>query len=269
MKKVISALLGVVLFLSTAVYSQPGPNVTTPPEEEIIEKVIEEEPEEIVEEEIIEEEPEEEINPYETDISLLAEKLAPTVVSISVIYATLDENYYRDWGGANGSGVFITSNGHILTCAHLFHGVTTGISVQTQDETFYGGELLYIDRIRDLALIKIYADEETPYAKISERDAKLGETVIAIGHPLGLEWTFTTGIVSGIDRILDDTVKLTQMDAVINPGSSGGPLYDITGEIIGINVKVKNNVYIRIWTGQGFAVSAEEIRKFMDRFKGL
>lgn len=172
--------------------------------------------------------------------------------------------------GSSGAGVFISPYGHILTCAHLFHGSPDkyNINILTYNDQSYDAELLSIDTRRDLALLKI--DAHTPYYKKVVRPGTLeiGQEVLAIGHPYGFDWTVTKGIISqlNVDQL---QYNMIQTDAAINPGNSGGPLIDQNGNIIGINTKMIAFTDPPTSTGLGFAVSNDQIWIFLTKFKGL
>lgn len=169
-----------------------------------------------------------------------------------------------------GSGVFISPNGHVLTCAHLFnHGVVRSVTVKTYGEWEYPTEILYTDNVRDLALVKI--NDITPrYARLADpRKLRVGQEVIAVGNPLGLEFSVTHGILSALNRDLSDMRNVTQSDAFINPGNSGGPLFNMDGELVGINSFMIPPVDAAIFTGCGFSVNPGQIIEFLVRFTGI
>lgn len=142
---------------------------------------------------------------------------------------------------ATGSGVIVDGNGYILTNDHVIAGAET-ILVVLNDGREFEAEIIGTDPGTDLALIKIEAGGRLPIAAMGDSDAvEVGEWVVAIGNPRGLDWTVTAGVVSALGR---ETVSqrtglsirgLIQTDATINPGNSGGPLLNTQGEIIGIN----------------------------------
>jgi serine protease Do len=161
-----------------------------------------------------------------------------------------------------GSGVVLTADGYILTNKHVVHG-SQSLTVELADGEQFPATIVKESDETDLALIKIEATGLTP-AVIGDSEAlKVGQTVIAIGSPLGtFTETVTKGILSGTGRTI--TVKdeatgrdvtltnLLQTDAAINPGNSGGPLLDATGKVIGINTAVSVNA-----EGLGFAIPIE------------
>ena len=173
-------------------------------------------------------------------------------VSSSVVYiqAKLSE------GGASGSGVVIDKQGHIITNNHVVAGASA-LYAQLKDGRIYELELTGTDPANDLAVVKIKnAPSDLTVAQIgSSKDLKVGQGVMAIGAPLGLSSTATTGIISALDRPVvtkgessDDSsgssanqrvyTNAIQVDAAINPGNSGGPLFDSQGRVIGINSSI-------------------------------
>lgn len=161
-----------------------------------------------------------------------------------------------------GAGVFISPNGHLLTCAHLFHPTNSLITVVTVDGVRLPATLLYKDGKRDLALLKV--DAHTPYVRLAKNEPTTGQEVIAIGNPLGLNWTVSHGIVSTLNRDIGEGFAFTQIDAPINQGNSGGPLFNMNGELIGINARKEMDT-----DGIAFAISLKTINEFLDLFRGV
>lgn len=163
-----------------------------------------------------------------------------------------------------GTGVAISRSGHILTCAHLFEQGQKEVEVTfLESGTAIVGSVLSVDSERDLALVKISSPTLSFVQLAHDEDTLIGEDVVVIGHPMGLKWTVTAGIVSGFrERGL-----LMQVDADINPGNSGGPVFNLDGELIGIAVKMRSPIPASV--GLNFAVSIEEIHVFLEQFKGL
>jgi serine protease Do len=158
-----------------------------------------------------------------------------------------------------GSGVFVSRKGHILTCAHLFTvGVSSTIMVNLYNGKAEEAKLVYMDVDRDLALLKIKSRSYN-YAKLTRGRLLAGQEVLAIGSPLSLEFSVTRGIISYVDRNLGDLFTYTQTDAPINSGNSGGPLFNLEGELVGIN-----SAKMRDADGLGFAVSPKTIRDFLE-----
>jgi serine protease Do len=186
----------------------------------------------------------------------VAAQVEPCVVHIKVSYT--DKKYGR---GATGSGVIVNSQGYILTNRHV---VENAVKVQAKlaDGSEYLAKVIGQDAETDLAVIKIEATTALQVAKIGDSDRlNVGEWVLAIGSPLGLEQTVTAGIVSAKDRVAESNQsafqQFIQTDAAINPGNSGGPLVNLAGEIIGINTQiVTNNPSIDRYIGISLAIPA-------------
>src|SRR4029077_8728352 len=140
-----------------------------------------------------------------------------------------------------GSGVIVDKRGYILTNNHVVEEATK-IQVQLNgDTTRYTAKLVGVDQETDLAVIKIDANKDLPIAKLGNSDGvQVGDWVLAIGSPFGLQATVTAGIISAKDRggIGRQFQRFLQTDAAINPGNSGGPLVDLAGEVIGINTAI-------------------------------
>src|SRR5215813_261346 len=140
-----------------------------------------------------------------------------------------------------GSGVIVDKRGYILTNNHVVEQATK-IQVQLNGETTrYTAKVVGVDEDTDLAVIKIDANKELPVAKLGNSDGvQVGDWVLAIGSPFGLQATVTAGIISAKDRggIGQQFQRFLQTDAAINPGNSGGPLVDLSGQVIGINTAI-------------------------------
>ncbi len=164
-----------------------------------------------------------------------------------------------------GSGVIITSDGYILTNNHVVKDAAKkgGISVQMTDKRVFDAKLIGTDPTTDIAVIKIEASN-LPVAALGNSDQlAVGQVVLAVGNPLGLESTVTEGIVSSLGRPLDifdekvaashyGIANFIQTDAAINPGNSGGGLFNIKGEVIGINSAIASTT--GMFAGYGFAI---------------
>ena len=199
----------------------------------------------------------------------VAKKSLPQVVKVMATNEIQKPGSMTEYVESNrrGAGVFISSYGHILTAAHLFTDRVKYVYITTYNnqESQYKAEILYISEIDDLALLKVDLRSYN-YARLTGiRSVEIGEPVIAIGHPLGLEWTVTKGIVSRFA----DYHMLIQTDAAINMGNSGGPLYDMEGRLIGINVHIYSTSPFSPNVGLGRAASVLAIQKMLSNFKGL
>lgn len=153
-----------------------------------------------------------------------------------------------------GSGFVVSSDGLILTNAHVVDG-SDQVTVTLKDGRSFEGKVMGTDSLTDVAVIKIEAEELPAVTFADSEELQPGEWAIAIGNPLGLDNTVTTGIVSATGRsssqvgVADKRVSFIQTDAAINPGNSGGPLLNAKGEVIGINTAI-----IQRAQGLGFAI---------------
>ena len=165
-----------------------------------------------------------------------------------------------------GSGVIVDKRGYILTNNHVIEQATK-IQVQLNgDTTKYTAKLVGADEDTDLAVIKIDANKELPTAKLGNSDGvQVGDWVLAIGSPFGLQATVTAGIISAKDRsgIGQQFQRFLQTDAAINPGNSGGPLVDLSGQVIGINTAIITGS--RGYEGVGFALPSTTAIRVYDQ----
>ncbi|MGB3692232.1 MAG: HhoA/HhoB/HtrA family serine endopeptidase [Spirulinaceae cyanobacterium] len=164
-----------------------------------------------------------------------------------------------------GSGFIISKDGQILTNAHVVDGIDT-VTVTLKDGRTIEGTVMGSDPVTDVAVIKV-EEKNLPAAALGDSDQlKPGEWAIAIGNPLGLNNTVTTGIISATGRsssqvgVADKRVDFVQTDAAINPGNSGGPLLNQNGEVIGINTAI-----FRDAQGIGFAIPINTAKDIADQ----
>ncbi|VEP11356.1 putative serine protease HtrA [Hyella patelloides LEGE 07179] len=159
-----------------------------------------------------------------------------------------------------GSGFVVSSDGLILTNAHVVDG-SDRVTVTLKDGSTHEGKVMGTDSFTDLAVIKIEAEDLPAVNFADSEELQPGEWAIAIGNPLGLDNTVTTGIVSATGRssaqvgVADKRISFIQTDAAINPGNSGGPLLNAQGEVIGINTAIIQNAQ-----GIGFAIPINAAR---------
>jgi serine protease Do len=158
-----------------------------------------------------------------------------------------------------GSGVVIHESGYIVTNAHVI-AQSSDTRVIFADQESLPASVVAVDGAHDLAVLKVDTPEPLPFQPLGRsRDILIGETVIAIGNPLGYQHTVTSGIVSALNRTLEfgeDAVYtgLIQTDAPINPGNSGGPLLNINGDLIGINTAIRGDAQ-----NIGFAIPVDQL----------
>ncbi|GAA3625367.1 trypsin-like peptidase domain-containing protein [Flavivirga jejuensis] len=163
-----------------------------------------------------------------------------------------------------GSGVIINADGYIITNNHVIDNAHE-LSVTLNNNTTYKAELIGTDPKTDIALLKIDADEDLPYATFGDSDqAKIGEWVLAVGNPFNLTSTVTAGIISAKSRDLTgkSSQSFIQTDAAVNPGNSGGALVNTNGELIGINTAISSQTGSYI--GYSFAVPSNIARKVIE-----
>jgi S1-C subfamily serine protease len=172
-----------------------------------------------------------------------------------------------DAGPAGGSGFVVDKEGHIITNQHVVEGAEE-ISVRFADGVRRGAEVVGQDPSTDVALIKVEAPREAlkPLTLGDSNSVGVGEPVIAIGNPLNVGMSVTTGIVSGLDRPIKAPNNYTindavQTDAAINPGNSGGPLLDSRGTVIGVNAQIASES--GGFEGVGFAVPINTVKSVL------
>jgi serine protease Do len=154
-----------------------------------------------------------------------------------------------------GSGVILDKSGYILTNNHVVDQASRIQVTLNGDTTKYSAKVIGTDEDTDLAVIKVDAGKELPFAKLGNSDGvQVGDWVLAIGSPFGLNATVTAGIISAKDRsgMGKQFQRFLQTDAAINPGNSGGPLVDMAGQVIGINTAIMTGS--RGYEGVGFAM---------------
>ena len=200
----------------------------------------------------------------ELTITERAEKVLHSTVGI-VSYI---QNQQSIFGGeqSQGSGIIISADGYIVTNEHVISGATS-IKVVLQDDSEYNATLVGSDERTDLAVLKIDATGLTPAEFGNSDQMQIGEQVIAIGNPGGLELagTVTVGYVSAVNRSITttngNTVNCIQTDAAINPGNSGGALVNTYGQVIGIN---SQKIAATDYEGIGFAISINEAQPIIN-----
>lgn len=207
-------------------------------------------------------------------ITAVVEKVGPAVVRIdssrtvtSRVPKAFNNPFFRQFFGdefptgpqqrvekGEGSGFIISNNGQILTNAHVVEGADT-VNVTLKDGRSFQGKVMGVDPVTDVAVVKIEANNLPTAAMGNSDQLKPGEWAIAIGNPLGLDNTVTTGIISATGRsssavgVPDKRVQFIQTDAAINPGNSGGPLLNSSGQVIGMNTAILQGAQ-----GLGFAI---------------
>ncbi len=180
--------------------------------------------------------------------------------------------YTRVRGGqltlaGSGSGFVVDTAGHIMTNNHVISGANF-IEVELADGTLAEAQIVGADANSDLAVLSVSvpAEKLVPVTFGDSNALVVGETVLAIGSPFGQDWTLTTGIVSGIDRVIQGLTEFSigaviQTDAAINPGNSGGPLLNLNGQVIGVNSQILSRSGSN--SGVGFAIPSNLVQRVM------
>jgi serine protease Do len=231
-------------------------------------------------------------NPRETPVVAVVRDNAASVVNIRTErivdlkehpawgqYGERLDRFFRQYFGEDysegtvklkslGSGVIVDKGGLIVTNAHVVHRATTIYAV-LRDGTVAEAKIVKVNAVDDLALIRIEPGRGLRAVRFADvKTLMIGETVVAIGNPLGLENSVTTGVISGVNRVFKNTEcdyacsGLLQTDASINPGNSGGALLNMDGELVGINLAVvlgAQNI--------GFAVPVDKVAQMMEQGK--
>jgi len=197
-------------------------------------------------------------------------RVNPSVVNILVLSES--ENLPTEFGA--GSGFVIDKQGHIVTNYHVVADATK-VEVTFSDGHVAMAQVVGSDPYSDLAVIKVDVPQDwlVP-VELGDSDAvKVGQRVVAIGNPFGLQGSMTLGIVSALGRTLPadrqsigipgsfQNPQIIQTDAAINPGNSGGPLLDLRGRVIGVNVAIRTDSGLRINSGVGFAIPVNTVKR--------
>lgn len=173
---------------------------------------------------------------------------------------------------ASGSGVVISADGYVITNDHVA-GDASAWRVRTADGKMHYADLVGTDPYGDISLLKIRDVSELPFIQLGNSDhLETGQRVIAIGNPFGMgnldeKPTVTVGIISALHRFHFNYTDAIMTDAPLNPGNSGGPLITMDGRLVGINGQIDNRFQIRVSSGIGYAVSSNQIRRFLPHLK--
>jgi S1-C subfamily serine protease len=170
---------------------------------------------------------------------------------------------YRERGA--GSGFILNADGTIVTNAHVVEGADK-VTVTLNDGRRLPGKVIGTDSLTDIAIVRVSGGGALPTVRLGDSDRlRPGEFVVAVGNPLGLDHTVTSGIVSALNRsssevgVRDKRLDFIQTDAAINPGNSGGPLINIYGEVVGINTAIRAD-----GQGIGFAIPINKVKQISD-----
>jgi len=213
----------------------------------------------------------------DTEYTTLVQAVVPSVVSITatrhVDSSQAGDPFSRFFGRrfrrsqpaeetTLGSGVVVSNEGHILTNQHVVADIDD-VSVRFSDGREVPARVIGGDATTDIAVLKVSGVNVTPLAFADSDKVQVGQRVVAVGNPFGLDESVTQGIICAKGRSEEDSVTdFFQTDAVINPGNSGGPLVDIHGEIVGINASIVADS--GGWEGVGFAIPANSAKRALD-----
>ena len=226
---------------------------------------------------------------YSDTAVFAANKILPSIVGIEVTYNVTQNSMFSMFGGgdkttstatASGSGIIISEDGYILTNNHVvdsasestYYEISEATSVKvklsTDDKQTYDAKIIGKDSQTDLAVLKIEAKNLTAATFANSDDVKSGEFTMAVGNPLDLGTTITCGVVSAINREVDDgegnKFQCIQTDAAINSGNSGGALVNSKGEVIGVNTLKVSSTGVE---GIGFAIPINSTVSVIDELK--
>ena len=219
---------------------------------------------------------------YETkDLGVAVARVRPAVVYITG-HPSISENTLRPQGPISfapasltsdkmGSGIIFDTAGHILTNYHVVASMTDiRVSLFADREHAYPGEIIALDPQKDLAVIKINAPFSLPTVTLGNSDMmEAADEILAIGCPFSLEQSVSHGIISDTKRTVTidgrNYTDLIQTDAVINSGNSGGPLVNLNGEVIGVNVAIYAPT--RVYCGVGFAIPINQAKLLLMKVK--
>jgi putative serine protease PepD len=201
------------------------------------------------------------------DLPGLVDRARPSVVAINTVSAGTRNG--RQAQGL-GTGIVVDKDGHILTNYHVVEGADQ-VTVEFADGTLARGRVVGSDPGNDLAVVRVSLPSSAlqPVRFADSDQVRLGEPVFAIGNPFSLKFSVTSGIVSGLERESQGGISgrairgVLQTDAAVNPGNSGGPLFNAAGELIGINAAIENPTGQRVWVGVGFAVPSNTAQRFL------
>jgi serine protease Do len=206
------------------------------------------------------------LDAYSHAVTTAAERVGPAVVRIDIERES--GRYYRygslpDFGGGLGSGFIFASDGQILTNAHVVNRARR-IQVTLADGRTFDAGLVGSDPDVDVAVLRVGADH-LPLVELGRGPLRVGQLVIAVGNPYGLNWTVTAGVISALGRTLEapgirKMTNLIQTDTPINPGNSGGPLVDSTGRVIGITTAM-----MPMAQGLGFSIPLDTVKSMLAR----
>ncbi len=207
----------------------------------------------------------------ENIVEAVAKKVTPSVVGIRTTTSVMSFFGGTQEASGDGSGVIYSSDGYIITNYHVISSAVDrdnskiAVYLDSADSEGYSATVVGYNIAADLAVIKINAKNLTAIEFAGSDNLRVGQSVITIGNPGGLEFmdSVTVGVISGLNRVVstDSDVKLIQTDAAINPGNSGGALVNVKGELVGIN---SSKIVSEEFEGMGFAIPSNTVKEICD-----
>jgi serine protease Do len=211
--------------------------------------------------------------PWRAGFADVVQKVRPAVFSIRVkVVEEAGRGAKPRTGASLGSGFFISPDGYAVTNAHVVrpeHANALSTQIRMPDGDVYDAEVIGADHQTDVALIKVKGRSDFPFVRFADALPRVGDWVIAIGSPFGLDGTVTTGIVSaeGRDIGYGPYNDFIQIDAPTNQGSSGGPSFDLAGNVIGVNTALWRTPGAAGFIGIAFAVPADTVKSIIAQLK--
>jgi serine protease Do len=211
--------------------------------------------------------------PWRAGFADVVQKVRPAVFSIrGKVVEEAGRGAKPRTGASLGSGFFISPDGYAVTNAHVVrpeHANALSTQIRMPDGDVYDAEVIGADQQTDVALIKVKGRSDFPFVRFADALPRVGDWVIAIGSPFGLDGTVTTGIVSaeGRDIGYGPYNDFIQIDAPTNQGSSGGPSFDLAGNVIGVNTALWRTPGAAGFIGIAFAVPADTVKSIIAQLK--
>jgi serine protease Do len=211
--------------------------------------------------------------PWRSGFADVVQRVRPAVfsVQVKVVEETRGQAKPRT-GASSGSGFFISPDGYAVTNAHVVrpeHTTALSTLIRLPDGELYDADVIGADQQTDIALLKVKGRVDFPFVSFADAAPRVGDWVIAIGSPFGLDGTVTTGIVSaeGRDIGYGPYNDFIQIDAPTNQGSSGGPTFDLDGKVIGVNTALWRTPGATGFIGIAFAVPADTVKSIIAELK--
>jgi serine protease Do len=212
--------------------------------------------------------------PHFASFAELAHAVKPAVIMVLARTTEADlasrahgspEGLRSRFSTSQGSGFFITADGYAVRCNHDVKG-SASVEIRTDEGDIYKARVIGTDAVSDLAVIKVDGRRDFVHVKFADQPPQVGDWIIAFGNPFGLGGTVTAGIVSAWGRDVSDSYQdLLQIDAPINKGNSGGPTFDITGNVVGINTIILSPTGGSI--GIAFAIPSHKAKLIAEQLK--